>query len=446
MSIPLDRLYHFVDRIAKQINQDHVLIYRFWPHGSKNINNLCLLAQRHDVALWPQLQMYPRVICNDQEPLRYDYYHNITVFDRQENQADHDSQWLQLLKSRGYDFPFLRNLSPGGSIYSKSILLHSEQRSLDIEKYSQDRFIPAYYWSHALIALEWFRYAQHISQYKRPQKKFLIYNRAWSGTREYRLKFAEYLIQQALVQHCQTTVNAQEPELKIHYDQHRFDNPKWKPNQILENYFDVSTATGHYSADFDLEDYENTDIEIVLETLFDDSRLHLTEKSLRPIACGQPFLLAATHGSLQYLRSYGFKTFDHVWDESYDLVEDPADRLVSIVQVMKQISQWSEQERQDKLLQAQAVADHNRKHFFSPEFMQQITKELTDNLVKAFAVLRSSDNYEFWIKDWSSMLSHSEITSWLQQNQNPAMPTLHDMDSVMKFAVDKLRKSNNDST
>ena len=40
MSIPLDRLYHYIESIAKEIRGDDVLIYRFFPHGSKNINDL----------------------------------------------------------------------------------------------------------------------------------------------------------------------------------------------------------------------------------------------------------------------------------------------------------------------------------------------------------------------------------------------------------------------
>jgi hypothetical protein len=33
MSIPLDRLYHYIENIAKEIRGDDVLIYRFYPHG-----------------------------------------------------------------------------------------------------------------------------------------------------------------------------------------------------------------------------------------------------------------------------------------------------------------------------------------------------------------------------------------------------------------------------
>ena len=40
MSIPLDRLYQYVESIVQDICQDRVVIYRFYPHGSKNFEDL----------------------------------------------------------------------------------------------------------------------------------------------------------------------------------------------------------------------------------------------------------------------------------------------------------------------------------------------------------------------------------------------------------------------
>ena len=85
------------------------------------------------------------------------------------------------------------------NIYDKCILLHSEQRSTDVQKYQDSHFIPVYYWAHAIIALDWFRFAKHVViTPANLQKQFLIYNRAWAGSREYRLKFVELLQQQNL--------------------------------------------------------------------------------------------------------------------------------------------------------------------------------------------------------------------------------------------------------
>ena len=141
--------------------------------------------------------------------------------------------------------------------------------------------------------------------------------------------------------------------------------------------------------------------------MFDDCRLHLTEKSQRPIACGQPFILAATKGSLQYLQSYGFKTFDSVWDESYDQIKDPQQRLTAIVGLMKDISQWDTKTHTNKIMQIKDIVDYNKKHFFSEEFINLIVGELQTNLTSALSELTNADNTE-WLKNlidrWEQIL------------------------------------------
>jgi hypothetical protein len=254
----------------------------------------------------------------------------------------------------------------------------------------------AYYWSHAVISLDWYRFAKYINQKKCVKKIFLIYNRAWSGTREYRLKFLELIINAKLEKYCQTTMTSVESESNLHYSLHTFKNPKWQPTLQLEKYFLPNQTTSCYSADFVLEDYENTNIEVVLETLFDDDRLHLTEKSLRPIACGQPFILTATHGSLEYLRSYGFKTYHSVWNEEYDQIEDPRDRLDAIIELMRTIADWDSPTQQSKMAQAQQIAEYNKQYFFSEEFFKLVSNELKQNLSSAITLAHSTNTAQVW--------------------------------------------------
>lgn len=395
MSIPLDRLYHYIEGIANQVHGDTV-IYRFFPHGSKKLENLQLL---HNLGIVDEITN-PHLICHDQEPLNFESYQNCIV-----------SNYVTDLLLK-YNCCQNENLKKP-SIFDRSILLHSEKRSLEVDKYQAIGFIPVYYWSHAIIAQDWFRFAQHVQQQKHTQKTFLIYNRAWAGTREYRLRFTEFLIRLGLQDHCQTTVNSIEPELGIHYETHQFKNPAWRPGCVLENFFPTSNAQSHYSADFDIEDYEATDIEVVLETLFDDDRLHLTEKSLRPIACGQPFILAGTHGSLEYLRSYGFKTFGHMWDERYDLIKDPEERLIRIADLMRQIANWTPKVRERKMAQAQAIADYNKKHFFSKEFFNLINGELSTNLKTGLQQLISTNTSQHWLSRRKKLCTHNEIKDLL---------------------------------
>jgi hypothetical protein len=375
MSIPLDRLYHYIESVANKIRCNDVLIYRFWPHGSKNINDL-LITKIHSVS---NSVYSPQLICYDQEPLNYDLYKDATV------RLDRDL----IFYGNPADLPKW-NLRIGiGNIYDHCLLLHSERNSIEVAKYQQDQFVPVYYWSHALIARDWFRYAQHVNFTKSTKKTFLIYNRSWSGTREYRLKFTDLLIENNLLEHCNIKFNPYDN--RQYYKNHVFINPSWIPSCNLEHYLEPTTATSGSSADFDQDDYISTDFEIVLETLFDDSRQHLTEKILRPIACKQPFILASTPGSLEYLRSYGFQTFDTIIDESYDLIQDPAERMKSIIKTMTEISSWTPEHKEIQMEKINKITAFNHEHFFSTQFFNIVTNELKNNLITAFEFIENNN-------------------------------------------------------
>jgi hypothetical protein len=374
MSIPLDRLYHYIENVAKNVYGD-VIIYRFWPHGSKKLENF---APLHTVD-WVKNTTLPPLLCNDQEPLEFDFYQNYQV---------NNDPWQQLLiKHKCHEN---KNLKPQ-TIFDQPALLHSEKRSHNVTQYLSNGFIPVYYWSHAILSLDWFRFAQHVTQKKKNKKTFLIYNRSWSGTREYRIKFSELVHVNNLLSQCQTSFNCVDPQDNIHYRDHFFKNSIWQPQTDFSKHFSPSSAASSSSADFELLDYESTDIEVVLETLFDDSRLHFTEKILRPIALAQPFLLASSYGGLDYLKSYGFKTFDSVWDESYDNITNPYERLENIVKTMKTISQWDPETRTKKLQQAQNIADYNKAHFFSESFFNLVNSELIKNLQQGLIKLSSAN-------------------------------------------------------
>ena len=234
-----------------------------------------------------------------------------------------------------------------------------------------------------MIARDWFRYAEHDSQLlptnKHIKKDFLIYNRAWAGTREYRLCFAEQIVDSDLSQHCQMSFSAY--DMNEHYSQHQFVNAKFQiSNFNLEDLFAANTHSATASADYVSEDYNSTAVEIVLETMFDDTRWHLTEKTLRPIACGQPFILCATPGSLQYLREYGFETFDGLIDETYDTVADSRERLACVIKEMQRIQHLPDSMRQQLYQDLAQISHRNQQRFFSAEFQQCIIAEFVQNI------------------------------------------------------------------
>jgi hypothetical protein len=262
------------------------------------------------------------------------------------------------------------------SLQKTWILLHSELNSDELTRYeSTGSFIGAYWWNHAMLALDWYRFAEHDPALQITncyQKLFLIYCRDTTGSRTYRKTFISGVKEKNIVDDCQ-----------------------------IGSFLNYS-VTSDSSAIYDSVDHIQTAISVVLETVF-DSRIHLTEKSLRPLACGHPFILAAGPGSLALLRKYGFRTFSPFIDETYDTVQDNDLRLDHILTEMKRIQLLPDYEKSQLINQCNLIAEFNKKHFFSTDFFNQIVKELQDNVNAAFEQHQGQLDFSVWwiYRKWS---------------------------------------------
>ena len=376
MNIPFDELYNFVqDQLDNPAS-----LYLFSPPGSRKINDLGLLNNMPQAELLTS----PVVICHDQEPLNFHYYSDYSdemqYYRYQLNQHTHQKFGLE-------KFDYFSNLNlataavfhSGVSIYDQTVLLHSEENSADLDLYQRHAFVPCHWWCHAMIARDWYRYAEidaKLQQYQDHTKRFLIYARAWSGTREYRLKFLEKVLLAQLDTHSVISFDA------TGLDNFEFENPDFEVDIKMFKHLPQRRTSSDASASYNAEDQTHTDLAVVLETVFDGQRIHLTEKTLRPIACKQPFMIAAGPGALEYIKRYGFKTFAPWINESYDQETNSLRRLELIVEEMQRIkclqgdqySQWREA--------VTAIAEYNQRWFFT-NMSRRVVGELQRNLNQA---------------------------------------------------------------
>lgn len=107
--------------------------------------------------------------------------------------------------------------------------------------------------------------------------------------------------------------------------------------------------------------YDNYFLEIVAETdiLSTD---WITEKTIKNLYIGKPFLLFCGAGSLQKIQSYGFKTFSPWVDESYDCMDNLYERLEAVKCEIDRISKLNVNELYQNLI---PVLEHNRKTYES---------------------------------------------------------------------------------
>lgn len=118
---------------------------------------------------------------------------------------------------------------------------------------------------------------------------------------------------------------------------------------------------------FDADWYNHSCISMVVETLVRPGSQYtpvfITEKTTKPLAFQHPFLVYGNANTLSTLRSWGFETFDNLWDESYDSMLEHQDRSTAITQILSQL------EIQPRDAETQRRLHHNRDHFFNRELV-----------------------------------------------------------------------------
>jgi hypothetical protein len=141
---------------------------------------------------------------------------------------------------------------------------------------------------------------------------------------------------------------------------------------------DTQKMTSCWLGNFD--EVADSLVYVPTETVYFGRRTHITEKSIKAIALEMPFVLVAAAGSLQYLRSYGFRTFDDIFDESYDRETDDILRLEKVTKLLKDLDNLSAQERVEIHRACLPIVEHNYNHFYRGAFADILWHELTHML------------------------------------------------------------------
>ena len=77
------------------------------------------------------------------------------------------------------------------------------------------------------------------------------------------------------------------------------------------------------------EKYQRSFVEVVAETTFVENGFNLTEKTMQAFLGFNFPIMLSSPGTVQFLRALGFDMFDDVVNHSYDLILDPALRVIT---------------------------------------------------------------------------------------------------------------------
>ena len=274
-------------------------------------------------------------------------------------------------------------LHPPQVTWSKTIV--TSEKSKDCDDWNGEPVNILYYFFHGFAALDWFR-GYYALNYNKPVTKdyqydFITFNRIITGDRAYRKTFVDKLkennlTEQGLISYGVIDEETTDDRLVIDQDQ----------VSACASADIVRTINGSGCADY------SAFWHIVTETVFYYDKLHLTEKIFKPIVSKQPFMLLAAPGNLAYLKSYGFKTFDSVIDESYDTIKDDNERINAVVAQMKWYCNLSPKEKSRVVERLTPIVEHNFQHFYG-EFKEIITDELLTNTKTLFNTLNYDDSH-----------------------------------------------------
>jgi len=108
--------------------------------------------------------------------------------------------------------------------------------------------------------------------------------------------------------------------------------------------------------------YEEYFVEIVGESHIIDNAW-ITEKTVKNLYIGKPFLVYSGPYSLELLRKNGFKTFSPWIDESYDTIVNSYERLEAIKKEIDRLANLTYEELNDLQKEMMPVLVHNRENF-----------------------------------------------------------------------------------
>ena len=140
----------------------------------------------------------------------------------------------------------------------------------------------------------------------------------------------------------------------------------------------INSEKNYPAYGFDQDIYEKpynvTGCSIVSETNDNDNDVFMTEKIWKPIIAGHVFIVHGNYQYLQKLKEMGFKTFESVFDESYDSIRDRNERIKVLAELIKKLkgSDWK-----DIYNKTKSIRTHNQKNFWNKNYLKLlINKEL----------------------------------------------------------------------
>ena len=310
----------------------------------------------------------------------------VFMHDQEPADADLYDVLFQDVLRRNHDIWRSNKANPFGHV------IVSEQGQKVEQLCAKYKWTAHYYFYHGWAALDWFRGYNHSFLIARardryPTKTFMSPNRIVGGRRDHRVLFLYNVFKKQLEHnHISAPRICPEEAVDISSIAQKYTGVYQDMTHVLNQAqlprLFAGESTPQMSSYWlsNLPEAQDSLVYVPTETVYFGRRLHLTEKTFKAIALEMPFVLVASAHSLEYLRKYGFRTFDSVFDESYDLETNDIRRIERVTQLLKDLDNLSMHERQKIHQACLPIVEHNYNHFYHGGFTDVLWRELINML------------------------------------------------------------------
>jgi hypothetical protein len=140
-----------------------------------------------------------------------------------------------------------------------------------------------------------------------------------------------------------------------------FEDAKEKLDKLPQNSFidttELNSTTGYNHQAW--SPFKDSWISLVTETSFFHQNDFLSEKTWKPLWYFQPFIVTGRPYTLRYMKELGYKTFDWLFDESYDAILDNGERINFIIKEIKRVNEIPFEELKELILNNKETLIHN---------------------------------------------------------------------------------------
>ena len=134
------------------------------------------------------------------------------------------------------------------------------------------------------------------------------------------------------------------------------------------------------SASIPTEMYNESSILLVAETnAYDFEEFHLTEKTIKALLVGIPFIVVGSYKFLYNLKKLGFRTYNELWSEEYDNIQNFDQRTDTIVNLLNTFDLNILKNQKEKLIE---IKNHNRSNFFN---LNNLMKTQLSNIINVLS-------------------------------------------------------------